>query len=607
MDEYDVVIAGAGPVGLALAGELRLHGVSTLVVERLTGVDPTVKAGSINLPTAEAAYRRGLLPPLARAQEATLERMRAFLAARPAPERAEPPKTEGAGSPKTEGAGSPKTDGAGSPKAEGAGSPKKKPVGHFAGLWDLDLDQLPPDPDWVANPASQVYLVAQQAVEQVFGEWAAGLGAELRRGVELTGLADDGDGVTVELDGVPAVRASWLVGCDGGRSAVRKLAGFAFPGTEPSITGHQAVVELDHPEWLPSGWNRVDGGMLVHGPGPGRVLTVEYDGPPADRDAPITAEELQGCLRRLSGTGITVTGVTSATRFTDNARQVPEYRKGRVLLAGDAAHVHSPFGGQGLNLGVGDAVNLGWKLAAAVAGWAPEGLLDTYTTERHPVGAWVLDWNRAQVALMRPDPKTTALRSVVGDLMRTVDGNAYFLRKLSGQWIDYDFGGGHRLTGHRAPDLTFADGTRLAEHCHDGRPLLVDLTGEYAATAAPWAPRVRTLRADCPDTGLAALLVRPDGHLAWAADRPANPAADPTADPTADPAANPTADRPADPTANPTADRPADRPANPADPAANPTANPTADRAAEPGASADLAGLTTALTRWFGTPVPVRA
>jgi hypothetical protein len=338
--------------------------------------------------------------------------------------------------------------------------------------------------------------------------------------VELTGFVDDGAGVTVELADGSRIRTDWLVGCDGGRGIVRTLAEFDFPGTEPTITGHQAIVDIEGADKLPLGWNRMLKGMLVYGPVPGRILTVENDGPPIDRDAPITVEELETSLRTVSGIDdLRITGVRSATRFTDHARQGTEYRRGRVLLAGDAAHVHSPFGGQGLNLGVGDAFNLGWKLAATIKGWAPADLLDTYTTERHPVGAWVLDWNRAQVALMRPDAQTGALRGVVGDLMRTGDGSGYFIKKLAGLWINYDFGDDHPLVGRRTPDLVFDDGSRLGEYCLDGRPVLLDLgEGRLAEVAAGWEERINVLVKTCAThPELAGLLVRPDGYVAWAA------------------------------------------------------------------------------------------
>jgi 2-polyprenyl-6-methoxyphenol hydroxylase-like FAD-dependent oxidoreductase len=481
--DVDVVVAGAGPVGLMLAGELRVRGVSVLVVERLTEPSDTIKAGSINVPTAEACDRRGLLDALAEVHAYVVGQMSGFT-------------------------------------GQAGGAPRRL-AGHFAGLWGLDVDRLDPtDPDFQAGPAAEVTLVPQQVMERILGDWATELGAEIRRGVELTGLTADESGVTVALAPSGTVRAGWLVGCDGGRSTVRKLAGFDFPGTDPVITGHQAMVELADPEKLPKGWHRTPVGMLVHGPVSGRILTVDFAGPPADRDAPVTLAELQAGLRHVSGTDVTITAVHSATRFTDNARQAGTYRRGRVLLAGDAAHVHSPFGGQGLNLGIGDAVNLGWKLAGTVQGWAPADLLDTYTAERHPVGAWVLDWTRAQVALMRPDAHTGALRDVVADLMATGEGNAYFIRKISGGDRHYDLGGGHPLVGRRAPELALADGTRLADHCHDGRALLVDLAAaDLCALAAGWSDRVHPLTATSPShPGLTGLLVRPDGHVAWAAD-----------------------------------------------------------------------------------------
>ncbi len=476
---HDVIIAGAGPAGLMLACELRLHGVAVAVLERLPEPDPTIKAGAINTPTAEAFYRRGLLGRLAAAQEESMAQVRAFL------------------------------------KDRGPMARPPKFAGHFAALW-LSADLLDEsDPDFAGRgPAGTVGFVSQQQVEAILADRATELGVELRRGVEVTGFDTDDSGVTVYAAD-ERLRAGWLVGCDGGRSVVRKLAGFEFPGTAPEITGHQAIVEMEGADALVRGWHTTPTGIYAHGPNPGRILTVEFDGPPAERDAPVTAEELEKSLRTVSGVDVTITGVRSATRFTDNARQATTYRLGRVLLAGDAAHVHSPFGGQGLNLSVGDAVNLGWKLAAVVRGRLPADLLDTYTAERHPIGAWVLDWTRAQIALMRPDVHARALRAVVTDLVATVTGTTYFVKKISGVWQRYDLPGDHPWLGRGIPDLALADGTRPADHLHDGTGLLLDLGGVPSHVDIPaGVPVVRTTCPDEPD--LPGVLVRPDGIVAWA-------------------------------------------------------------------------------------------
>ncbi|MFH8343204.1 FAD-dependent monooxygenase [Streptomyces sp. NPDC018045] len=498
----DVLIAGAGPVGLMLACELALRSVRVTVLERLAERDETIKAGGINTPCAEAFYRRGLLPVLADVQKEAMGRFHSYMRQRTA-------------------------------AGASAVRPAPKFAGHFAGIM-LHRDALDEsDPDLHrAGPAGEVGFVPQQALERLLAERAAELGVDVRRGVELTGFDTAADGVTAHVRAVAGaddadggtLRAGWLVGCDGGRSTVRRIAGFPFPGTEPEITGRQALVEMTGTEQLGMGWNETEHGIYTHGPLPGRILTVEFDGPPTDRDAPITLDELQTSLRKVSGADVTVTEVHTATRFTDNARQVPEYRRGRVLLAGDAAHVHSPFGGQGLNLGIGDAMNLGWKLAATIHGHAPEGLLDTYTAERHPIGAWVLEWTRAQIALMRPQPHARALRKVVTELSGTVTGTTYFAKKISGVWQRYDLPGNHPLTGRSAPDLELADGTRLGGHLHDGRGLLLVLTddpetaGRATEHAAGYEGRVRVMTGRCPSRpDLAGLLVRPDGFTAWAA------------------------------------------------------------------------------------------
>ncbi len=289
------------------------------------------------------------------------------------------------------------------------------------------------DPDLAAHTAvAGARTVPQRELEELLADHVARLGVPVRRGVEVTALEDTGDGVLVATTAGP-VRTGWLVGCDGGRSTVRRLAGIAFPGTDPELTGHLAVVDIADPEKLADGWTWSARGAYRCGPQPGRVATVEFGRAPADRTEPVTLDELQAVLRRVSGTDVTLTALRgAATRWSDNARQAAAYRSGRVLLAGDAAHVHSPFGGQGLNLGVGDAMNLGWKLGAVVAGWAPEGLLDTYDAERRPLGAWVLDWTRAQSGAMRGDAASAALRQVLADLLGTRDGATHAVKQISG-------------------------------------------------------------------------------------------------------------------------------------------------------------------------------
>jgi 2-polyprenyl-6-methoxyphenol hydroxylase-like FAD-dependent oxidoreductase len=490
----EVIVVGAGPAGLMLACELRLAGVDVLVLERLSGPDPTIKAGSITLPTASAFDRRGQLRRLEAAQERMMASFQAFKGALP--------------------------------KAE-AGPPPPRFIGHFGGLPLMSAQLDESDPELAGHgPAAGVNLVSQQEVERALAEWAAELGVEIRRGVTVANLHADDEGVTISLeDGT--IRTQWLVGCDGGRSTVRKRTGFDFPGTEPQITAYQAIADLSGTQHLLRGWNRTSTGVYAHGPVPGRILTVEFDGAPADRTGPVTPAELEASIRRVTGVDVTVNAISSVTRFTDNARQATSYRMGRVLLAGDAAHVHSPFGGQGLNLGVGDAVNLGWKLAATIHGWAPEGLLDTYTSERHPIGAWVLDWTRAQIAIMRPDPWADALRAVVSDLLGTRDGTTYAVKRLSGVWQRYDLPGDHPLVGRSAPDLELADGRRVAELLHSGPGLLLDLgdADRLTAVGAGYpAERLSVVRATCPERPeLAGLLIRPDGVVAWAADREASP------------------------------------------------------------------------------------
>jgi 2-polyprenyl-6-methoxyphenol hydroxylase-like FAD-dependent oxidoreductase len=481
IQDLDVTVVGAGPVGLMLAAELALSGARVQVLERRPEPDQATKAMAINLPTAEALDRRGLLPAAEQVQRQIIERM-------------------------------------------GSYSPGRKPsegrfTGHFAGL-PLDPDLVDwSDPDLAAHTAAAgARMVPQPDLVALLTEHATRLGVPIHRGVEVTALEDTGSGVLVGTT-AGQVRTRWLIGCDGGHSSVRRLAGIDFPGTAPELTGCQAIADIADPEKLADGWTWSPGGAYRYGPQPGRIATLVFDNPPADRTTPVTLGELQSTLRRVSGTDVTLTALRAVpTRWTDNTRQAATYRSGRVFLAGDAAHVHPPFGGQGLNLGVGDAVNLGWKLGAVLAGWAPEGLLDTYDAERRPIGAWVLDWTRGQIGVLRGDPKSGALRRVVADLLSTRDGTTYAVKKISGVDQRIDLPGSHPLVGRHTPDLWLANGSRLAGHAHGGGFLLLDRTpdGTFARAAAPWSDRLTTVADDnAPPT---AVLMRPDGVIVWAHD-----------------------------------------------------------------------------------------
>ncbi|OIJ88723.1 hypothetical protein BIV25_36225 [Streptomyces sp. MUSC 14] len=473
--DTDVVIAGAGPTGLMLACELRLAGADVMVVERLAQRSGESRAGGIHSRTLEVLDQRGVL-----------ER---FL-------------------------------------AEG----ELQPVGHFSGLY-LDFDE---------SESRHPYplMILQSAIERLLEEWAAELGVRVRRSSEVIGIEQDEDGVTVGVTaaaGAPAtLRARYLVGCDGGRSTVRKLAGIDFPGTEATMTALIGDVELpDLPEdyvWV----RRTPGGdysAIAFEPGWHRVITSEFDRV-VDRDEEVTFERLRESMIRVAGTDFGMRNPRWVSRFNDAARQAAQYRKGRVLLAGDAAHIHFPAGGQGLNMGVQDAVNLGWKLASVVRGQAPESLLDTYHAERHPVGERVLQNTRAQSALVRPGPQTDALREVFSSLMVFDDVNQYLRHLLTALDITYPVDGDHPLAGRRVPDadLDASDGVACVyELLHTARPVLLDLCGsaEVAAAAKGWADRVDLVEARSEDElwpvpaigdvpAPAALLIRPDGHVAWA-------------------------------------------------------------------------------------------
>ncbi|WP_411103204.1 FAD-dependent monooxygenase [Streptomyces sp. cmx-4-9] len=476
----DVIVAGGGPTGLMLAAELRLAAVRVVVLEKLT--EPTLQSRGQGLHTrsVEVMDQRGLL-----------ER---FLAV----------------------------------------SGTFRVGGHFGGItkpWPEGLDTA--HPYGVASP--------QPVTERLLNDRALELGADLRRGCELVRFSQDEEGVDVELADGSRLRARYLVGCDGGRSTVRKLLGVGFPGepaTVETLLGEMevaadpaevaSVVEDVRRTELRFGVAPAEGGVC-------RVV-VPADGVAEDRAAAPTLEDFKRQLRAYAGTDFGVHSPRWLSRFGDATRQAERYRVGRVLLAGDAAHIHPPTGGQGLNLGVQDAFNLGWKLAAAVNGWAPEGLLDTYHAERHPVGASVLDNTRAQITLLGSDPGATALRGLFSKLMDFDEVNRYVTGMITAVDVRYDLGGPEPV-GRRMRDVELKQG-RLYALMREGRGLLLDRTG--ALSVAGWTDRVDHV-VDVRDTFGAgsgggsgtgdaagttgaqpyadgdapAVLLRPDGHIAW--------------------------------------------------------------------------------------------
>lgn len=483
---YDVIIAGAGPVGLFLACELRLAGCSVLVLEKAQDPHAPLKSlpfglRGLSVPTIESFDHRGLLDDL-KARAASRD----------------------------------------TPAAAHWMQQQRRPGGHFAGIQffhdQIDSTQWPyrlPGP--IANMAADM-----ASIEDILAIRAEALGVEIRRGCGVEAFTQSIDGVTVETAS-ENVRGRWLVGCDGGRSRVRKAAGIGFTGTDPEFTGYSVQVELADPDTLKPGRHYTPAGMYTFA-APGTIAMVDFDGGAAHRSEP-QRDHIETVLRKVSGVDVTVTALLLATTWTDRAYQATDYRAGRALLAGDAAHIHSPLGGQGLNLGLGDAMNLGWKLAATIRGDAPAGLLDSYSTERHPVGAKILDWSRAQVGLMRPSRSSRALEAIVRDLIDTRDGATYFAERVWGVSLRYDLGGCHPLVGRSAPDFEFTDGTRLNELLRAGQGLLLDFGARSSlqALASRWSGRIDYVANDAKDRlGVTALLVRPDGVVAWASEEAAD-------------------------------------------------------------------------------------
>jgi len=477
----EVLIAGAGPTGMMLAGELALAGVDVVIAERRPNQELAgSRAGGLHSRTIEILDQRGIADRFLK---------------------------------------------------EG----QKAQVAGFAGT-RLDISDFP-----TRHPYS--LGLRQNHIERILAGWIDELKVPIHRGIEVTGFAQDETSVDVELSDGRSLRAQYLVGCDGGRSLIRKGAGIAFPGSEPTTSNLIAEAELAEtpPQWgirrdalgthaLGRVEYEIRNGEIVyadHGP-VGVLVTEAHVGQTTDP----TLRDLSAALITVYGTDYGIHSPTSISRFTDGARQAACYRKGRVLIAGDAAHIHPPDGGQGLQTGVQDAINLGWKLAQVVKGTSPESLLDTYHAERHPVGARGLRNTMASIVLRREDERTKALRDTIAELLGMDEPRKRFAAMLSGLDIHYDLGEGHPLLGRRMPDLDLvtADGPRrVFSLLHDARPVLLNFGEPGAVDIARWADRVQTIDArydgvwELPGLGAVsaptAALIRPDGHVAWVGDR----------------------------------------------------------------------------------------
>ncbi|MFW8604428.1 FAD-binding protein [Rhizobium leguminosarum] len=480
MREHAVVVVGAGPTGMMLAGELALAGVDVAIVERRPNQELAgTRAGGLSARTLEVLDQRGIVDRFL--AEGQIAQVTGFAVTR------------------------------------------------------LDISDFP-------TRHNYGLALRQKHIERILAAWVGELAVPIYRSLEVTGFAQDDTGVTLELSDASQLRAGYLVGCDGGRSLVRKAAGIEFPGWDPTTGNILAEVEME--EEPPLGIHRTALGIYAFGREEYEIhdgkIVFAKEGPIGlmvpEKNAGATTEPTLGDLKEALiaafGTDYGLHRVNWISRFTDISRQATAYRKGRVFLAGDAAHVHSPVGGQGLNTGVQDAVNLGWKLAQVVKGTSPDALLDTYHAERHPVAARVLRTTMAQVALQRTDDRTEALRDIVTELLGMEEPRKRIAAEMSGLGIHYDLGDGHPLLGRRMPDLDLvtSDGpVRVFALLRDARPILLNLGAPGSLDIASWSDRITLVDArydgafELPALGVVsaptALLIRPDGYVAWVGDR----------------------------------------------------------------------------------------
>ncbi|KJK36474.1 FAD-dependent oxidoreductase [Lentzea aerocolonigenes] len=453
----DVIIAGGGPTGMMLAGELRLHGVEVLLLEREAEPTKVVRALGMHARSVEILDQRGIVDR--------------FLEL----------------------------------------GTKHPLAGFFAGI-----DK--PAPERLDTKYPHTLGLPQPITERLLTEHAVELGAVVRRSCEVVGLSQDDEGVTVSLADGSSLRARYLVGCDGGRSTVRKLAGIDFPGEPARVEILLGEMEIGVPweEAMPI-MLKVRETQKLFGIGPyrdgGYRVVVPAEGVSEDRTVMPGLDDFKRQLRAYAGTDFGVHSPRWMSRFGDATRQASQYRSGRVFLAGDAAHIHPPTGGQGLNLGLQDAFNLGWKLAAAVHGWAPSGLLDTYHAERHPVAEDVLNTTRAMIELMKVEVGPQSVRRVFTELVQFEEVNKYLIEKIISVAIRYDLGSADDLVGRRIGDLALKRGG-LFDQMHAGRGILLDQAGTLSVGG--WADRVDHLVDVSEELDAPAVLVRPDGYVAWA-------------------------------------------------------------------------------------------